>query len=389
MCGLVYEHNFLGQPVNNDILQMFDNQRSRGTEGFGLFDGKKMNMVHATKENKILKWLVRYDSDLILFHHRNPSSTINVKRAAHPFSTKDYFGDDQYILIHNGHVMNSYELFEKHQEQGIEYHSLLDDMTFNDSEALLWDFAQAVEKNEFSLDAYGAIAFICLKLHKGKLDKLYFARNHLNPLKMVRSKTAISLASEGEGEMVEVNTLHTWNYNTKRLTKRHLFIPTTKSFNSTPPSTGGYFGNYDDEPASAPSVGEVISGENMDWFNMKRQKLLNASANACSDNQINIFDYSPDDIVKLLKNYKPLQSEIQRVALDYLNVANGHFESAYFCLEADYIDLETKAQFLADYRYLRKLEQAQRYIENDPEYKNEHSMSTLWVKEENETTIPR
>ena len=93
MCGIVYAEDFNGNPVNNSIMQIFDKQRHRGTQGFGLFDGQEMNMVHETKEDSILKWLVKYDSNQLLFHHRNPTSTINVKRAAHPFSTKKYFGD--------------------------------------------------------------------------------------------------------------------------------------------------------------------------------------------------------------------------------------------------------------------------------------------------------
>src|SRR5258708_5853048 len=104
MCGIIYSHNFEGLPVNNDVLQQYDKQKTRGQQGFGIFDGQKMNMIHAAKEDKILKWLCRYDSNLLLMHHRFPTSTINVKRAAHPFSTKKYLGDTQYILVHNGSI---------------------------------------------------------------------------------------------------------------------------------------------------------------------------------------------------------------------------------------------------------------------------------------------
>lgn len=215
----------MGNPVNNAILDQYDKQKSRGQQGFGIFDGLKNNMVHSAKEDKILKWLCKYDSNLLLMHHRFPTSTINVKRAAHPFSTKKYFGKTQYILVHNGSIRNADDLFVAHQELGINYYSLLEDLTFNDSEALLWDFALFMEGRQKELKAAGQIAFVCLKLVKGRLEKMYFARN-ISPLKMIRTKEGISLASELEdGEDIERDTLYTWNYKLKRLTTRKLDIP--------------------------------------------------------------------------------------------------------------------------------------------------------------------
>jgi hypothetical protein len=218
-------HDITGKPVNNALLTQFDKQRTRGVQGFGLFDGQEGNMVRASKEESILKWLAKYDSNLLLFHHRFPTSTINVKRAAHPFSTKKYFGDTQYVLVHNGSIRNDLELFTDHQELGIEYYSLLQDLTFNDSEALLWDFALTMEGKQEEMTARGAIAFICLKLVKGKLEKMYFGRNS-SPLKMTRTKEGVSLASELEGgEDITQDMLYTYNYKLNRLTTKKFKIP--------------------------------------------------------------------------------------------------------------------------------------------------------------------
>lgn len=204
-------------------------------------------MVHAAKEDNILKWLVKYDSNLLLMHHRFPTSTINVKRAAHPFSTKKHFGKAQYILVHNGSIRNAEELFAEHSTAGIRYHSILQDLTFNDSEALLWDFALFMEGKQPELKARGGIAFICLKLEKGKLTKMYFARNS-NPLNMLRTKQGISLSSEGVGESIEPDMLYTWNYGLRRLTSKKLTIPS-----NVYQSAKTYSSNYDNyTPSTSP-----------------------------------------------------------------------------------------------------------------------------------------
>lgn len=241
MCGIVYAHNRLGQPVNDSILQQFDNQRTRGTQGFGLFDGEFGNMVHHSKEDGILKWLVKYPSNMILFHHRFPTSTVNVKRAAHPFSTGDYFGKTQYILVHNGSIRNADELFVDHAELEIEYKSLLDDLTFNDSEALLWDFALTMEGKQKEMKAYGAIALVCMKLVDGKVDRLLFARNN-NPLNLYRDKNNISLSSEGAGDPIKSDVLYNYNYKLNRITTKPMDIPSFNPIHN--PSSYEYKGGY-------------------------------------------------------------------------------------------------------------------------------------------------
>jgi predicted glutamine amidotransferase len=235
MCGIVYKHNIDGKPVNNDILQQFDKQRSRGTQGFGLFDGQEMNIFKSAKEDKILKWLVKYNSNLIMFHHRFPTSTINVKRAAHPMSTKKYFGNTQYILVHNGVIRNSKDLFAGHAKLDIDYQTMLADLTFNDSESLLWDFALTIEGKQERMKSKGDLAFICVKTVDGKLDTMYFGRNG-RPLHLYRAKDTVELSSEGRGDDIKVQTLYTYKYNTNQLTKKPMAF--------TQPEDHSYYGNY-------------------------------------------------------------------------------------------------------------------------------------------------
>lgn len=360
MCGIAYKHNLLGLPVNNDILQQFDAQRSRGTEGFGYFDGQEMNMFKAANENKILKALVKYNSSLILFHHRRPTSTINVKRAAHPFSTKDYFGDTQYILVHNGHVSNSYSLQHKHAEAGIEYQSLLQDGTFNDSEALLWDFALTMEGKQDSLKAYGGIAFVCIKTVKGRLDKLYFGRN-TSPLNLNRLKDSVELSSEGKGEPITPGWLYTYNYKLNRLTSKFFRIP---SYAAT--SSGSTWQDYQ---RTQDNVSKSWGVNNWDR---------------------DIIDYDQDgypiyeqETLRLPpitgRSYEFPIEDIETEVFQYLMRANGNYDTAYQYAEWDYEQMMDET-FQLEYipRSVQLQEEVLEYMFNHPEYKDDKSVSSLW-----------
>src|ERR1035438_6686564 len=161
MCGVLYAYNFDGTPVNQTILSRFKAQRIRGTQGFGLYDRTEGNLVKDTTEKGILKWVKKYDSSDILFHHRTPTSTENVKNACHPFSTGKYFKNN-YVVIHNGWILNSEALKVKHELEGIKYTSVQPNGDFNDSEALAWEFALYMEGKIPEMRCYGAVAMIAI-----------------------------------------------------------------------------------------------------------------------------------------------------------------------------------------------------------------------------------
>lgn len=358
MCGIVYAHDFTGAPVNNGIMQQFDNQRSRGVEGFGLFDGQEMNMVKASKEDGILKWLVKYDSNLLLFHHRRPTSTINVKRAAHPFSTKGHFGENQYILVHNGVIHNAWELRKEHEKLGIKYQSVLQDGKFNDSEAFLWDMALYLEGEQKELKVEGNIAFVCIKTLNGGLDKLYFGRN-TNPLNMFRDKKGIALSSEGNGDEIERDTLYTFNYDLHRLTSRELEIP-TKSWTNYNKDNACSQNNWNN------SIGKALGGY--------------------LSNEYTVYDYDRNgnpvynDWESYAEQYAsadPEKQEVEECVMDYLIECQGNFESAYWKCEMDYDALLEETDAWA-YSECILLEQVLEAIENDPEHRSGKLVSSKW-----------
>lgn len=289
-------------------------------------------------------------------HHRFPTSTINVKRAAHPFTTKDYFGDTQYILVHNGHITNSDKLFEKHQELGIQYQSWLQDNSFNDSEALLWDFALTMEGKQSGLSSYGGIAFICIKTVKGKLEKMYFGRN-FNPLILKRDALGISLSSEGDGEPIDSQTLYTWNYTLRRLTKRDMNIPSMAPYRSSPliPYTWDW---EDERPVD---------------YSYSRKKVIDA------DDPALMGDNEADKLLKDL-GLSITQEDIERCVSTYLGGTLGVYESAYWNMEGDYAVLEEQKYSRANFREMILLLRAIETLGRDPHYEDKSSVSPAWAE---------
>lgn len=239
MCGIVFATDFTGQPVNKWITHQFEKQRSRGTQGFGLLDGQFNHLIKNPREDKILKWLNKYKSTEILFHHRFPTSTENVQNACHPFSTGRFF-ETNYVLVHNGWISNAEAMYKKHIKLGIEYSSLQPDGSFNDSEALLWELALTLEGEQEKMECYGAIAFICLATNSDDKRELYFGRNN-NPLNMHFTKKHLYLSSEGQGDPITSHSLYCYNYKTKELKSKEFDI---NSYSSEPFSYSSYPMDY-------------------------------------------------------------------------------------------------------------------------------------------------
>lgn len=394
MCGLVYAHNIGGMPVNNDVLNQFDKQRSRGVEGFGYFDGKTKHLYKRASENAVLKYLVKYESNLIMFHHRRPTSTINVKRAAHPFRTGKQFGDTEYVLIHNGHVSNARDIQKKHAEDGITYQSILEDGTFNDSEALLWDFALTKEGKQDELKVYGGIAFICIELHKGELVKLHFARNN-NPLNLLRDKDGIKLSSEGEGEAINPRTLYSYNYKLNRLTKKDFEVP---SYQYTNYGNGGGYKPFEYTPSRLPaSTDSWYDNIQRNWERdasyKKSRSYLSRELHDRYDDYLDELDfeeakelyeydgdsgfYVPRDSLMDELGSEPTVAQIEVRVASYLIAANGHFEQAYWAMESDYYELLDDSVSAETATALKLIEACFEELCNDDEYINDKSVSSI------------
>lgn len=225
MCGIVYSKSFVGKPVNRKIEKLFDAQRTRGTDGFGFYLPIEDRLTHNTREGRIRARLRRAKASEILFHHRLPTSTLNVRNSCHPFSTKDFF-EHNYVGVHNGVLWNDEELRKAQLDKGITYVSEDDLGSFNDSEALIYDLAEYIEGRKEFIEASGSIAFVMVqKDSEGKTLATFFGRNHGNPLVMKHTDKHLTLSSEGKGTLIEPHKLYCFNHDTGVITTSPMYLP--------------------------------------------------------------------------------------------------------------------------------------------------------------------
>lgn len=280
MCGIVAR--FGGKPENivDDVWRVFTKQEGRGSDGFGfiaLKDGKIIRKSRRTHEGGIkddLDKAVYSAPDCVLFHHRFPTSTINVAESAHPLPIDLKGWRNKYYILHNG-VVSGEDMSEIHKA-GYQFKSRVDEITYyrvgkklyehiedsnvNDSETLGFYIAQLLEGQRTDIPMTGAIA--CLMLQENKETKqctLYAMRNHMNPLKVQRHKKELLVSSEndggaelpahkihvldwktlrfheysdtyiGKGIMGYQNSPYSWHFDDKLKTSEPLTLPSAKS----------------------------------------------------------------------------------------------------------------------------------------------------------------
>ena len=221
MCGIIYAKNLKdNHPVNNLVKILYENQKDRGQQGFGFVGMNKehIDTYRATEQKGILKFLNNHYYDEIIFHHRLPTSTQNTLKSTHPFVIE--VEDKKYYFVHNGIIQNAEKLKEKHAKRGIAYSSEKGD-TFNDSEALAWEFCLWLNNKQKKIEAKGSVAFICLETNRetNRAQKLYFYCNGEVPLKIYQDKNLFLLASEGNYTELRQNWLYFWDYHKRQISR--------------------------------------------------------------------------------------------------------------------------------------------------------------------------
>ncbi len=238
MCGIVA--SFGGKPID-DVLKGYESQKGRGTDGYGflaLKDGKLIAFRRRTHERGIreeLEKVRRLEPDAILFHHRYPTSTPNLVDAAHPLPVTMPSWKHTYYMIHNGVVSGTSQFSEneiekegytfrsevqevKYYRAGGKLYERIEDSSINDSEVLGYYVASYLEGERKVIPVTGAIAALVVKVHKKtKKATVYAMRNHMNPLKVLRSKPddltgegdyTLLVSSENKGENLDAHQLH-------------------------------------------------------------------------------------------------------------------------------------------------------------------------------------
>lgn len=247
MCGIVYFHNYMAEGAIKPILKRYEEQKSRGKEGFGaitfsLDTGVMSHYVRRADEADMKKLMedIGAEKDVrnnaCLFHHRFPTSTPNLAECAHPIHVKHAELEFEYYVVHNGVISNEDELKPIHNALGYEYTTEIvkretietkfqtytydEEMQFNDSESLAIELARHIEGKSKSVDAKGTMAFIVLQTKDGVVKKLYYGRNFGNPLyREALAEGILGLKSQGAAtESVDTHKLFCYDYATGETT---------------------------------------------------------------------------------------------------------------------------------------------------------------------------
>lgn len=221
MCGLISVH---GENPTEHVMKQYLKQYTRGEDGFGFLALKKNRIVQfarATTEAGIRKQLEiakQHKPDAILFHHRFPTSTINVVEAAHPLPVVHSKWKHNYFVLHNGVIMGADEQVDTIERRGYSFASrvqkvsmyragktlyeITEDSEVNDSEVLGFYIGEYLEGKRKDIPVLGAIAAIVVQQDKatGRCTT-YFMRNYGNPLVVERDKEKgiVLIASEAKG----------------------------------------------------------------------------------------------------------------------------------------------------------------------------------------------
>jgi predicted glutamine amidotransferase len=265
MCGIIGAFNIeknSKEPVNEYIVEQYQDQKSRGSDGFGVIfiqENGSYEVKRATESTKCLLDIYNNPASMIIMHHRIPTSSRNKMLQTHPMAVEDGSLKHKYLIIHNGIIKNATELKAKHEELGFVYTTVAKKTEyleeFNDSESLAIEIARKIEGQITDIDAIGSASFIGLQIDKkkDKVIKAFFGRNDGNPLNMSRTRGKIRISSEGEGDEVKENTLYSFNLKDFKFKKNAIEIKTSDSFFSKmereEPKTYRY-GRYNYHPAN-------------------------------------------------------------------------------------------------------------------------------------------
>lgn len=232
MCGIIGGVKKKKLDLAAFAVDQFQDQRARGTRGFGLLTqvrGAKPVLKQATCEIKALLDLYQpeaHTADLLLFHHRTPTSSENLLSQTHPFAIRHKELGYTYHVVHNGVIGNCSDLYHKHKALGYRYRSDLTAradkyLTFNDSESVAVEFARYLDGATKKIHATGSYALVAFREDKQThaIDKVYMLA-HNNPLSIVHDKDGLRFASELRGTALKADRLYVYDIAKDKLTHK-------------------------------------------------------------------------------------------------------------------------------------------------------------------------
>lgn len=226
MCGLALAANKKGN-VGKRAFDLFTKQRHRGTLGFGyigITNGVMTALERSKTEDGIKPTLLKERADLVLLHHRKPTSTENTLGTTHPIFVQNSELEYDYYVMHNGVISNDNELKTRHEALGYEYTTeffsveqavykdgrkeVLNNTgtSFNDSESLAIELARVIDGKKNRVEALGAAAFFVVQLKKNSehVAQVYYGQNYGRQLGFKKKKGWTLVVSEHGKEVPQM-----------------------------------------------------------------------------------------------------------------------------------------------------------------------------------------
>jgi predicted glutamine amidotransferase len=205
MCGLIASFKKKGQSSVKEVYEMYQEQYSRGQEGFGMISigkDKKVSINRSCEGVGALYSLMTNKAPIILFHHRYPTSTLNRLQQTHPIYVSNKSLKFDWYVMHNGVITNTAELHKKHTDAGFKYTTEIPEHAkynskFNDSESLAVEIAMHFEGIQPErIDTLGQAAFFAVSVNK-KTKKAHqvFVGKNTQTLTAKIAKDSVAFAS--------------------------------------------------------------------------------------------------------------------------------------------------------------------------------------------------
>ncbi len=319
MCGLIAAINSNKEktPVNDKIVDMYEEQYRRGTEGFGIITidkNKKLNIKRATEPAKFMYDLHNNLEAMVLAHHRTPTSTKNKLSQTHPILVENNILDYTYYVMHNGMIRNCDELKDEHEKMGFIYTTEIPKeegviiyngtrshtAKYNDSESLAIEMVLYLEKKQSKVFFDGSAAFLIIKIDKktNKAVEFIYGR-HINPLNLEIKDNILTLASEGPGELIEEDKIFTINLSSNSLeaTEQNLNFPIKEP---TPiPSPFGFQNQKQTQNTTIQTSKKTI------WTKEDQDEVddYNAAYQITEKNWDNVMDFSVGEVQSLMEDF--------------------------------------------------------------------------------------
>lgn len=284
MCGISAAFHYgekKKETVNHHIMDTYEEQHHRGTEGFGLVclgePKEPITVIRATEPIKALVDLYMNGTTMAIFHHRSPTATINDLSQTHPMMVESDNLKYNYVVVHNGVIRNADEMFKKHELEKFIYTTYYETHypfrtslrsekavpKFNDSESLAIELAKFLDGKSEKLECQGSAAFIVLQCNKDWTPvALHFGRNTMNPLNMDRDESSLYLSSEGQGDPIEPGIMYTSQIEDPKfeITQRPFAMSEAivSIYTPTPKSAGTWKGYCEEGPCKE----EKVTGSN-------------------------------------------------------------------------------------------------------------------------------